>query len=122
MFLAAIITRPDGGGSAFFHIPLISLRNMVTVTSPIPFPMVLSLYSRSFGPDASKRDGEGALDLGVVKGGVPTKWVPLKEKILWKHPSYFYYNNSAVYVVSLGGDADIIGAMTGAIAGACYGR
>jgi ADP-ribosylglycohydrolase len=26
-----------------------------------------------------------------------------------------------IYAVSLGGDADTIGAMTGAIAGACYG-
>ncbi len=31
------------------------------------------------------------------------------------------FESSAIYAVSLGGDADTIGAMTGAIAGACYG-
>ena len=31
------------------------------------------------------------------------------------------FRNAVIYAVSLGGDADTIGAMTGAIAGACYG-
>lgn len=31
------------------------------------------------------------------------------------------FEKAATYAVSLGGDADTIGAMTGAIAGACYG-
>lgn len=31
------------------------------------------------------------------------------------------FESSVIYAVSLGGDADTIGAMTGAIAGACYG-
>lgn len=35
--------------------------------------------------------------------------------------SNYDFESSVVYAVSLGGDADTIGAMTGAIAGACYG-
>jgi poly(ADP-ribose) glycohydrolase ARH3 len=31
------------------------------------------------------------------------------------------FKSAVIYAVSLGGDADTIGAMTGAIAGACYG-
>jgi ADP-ribosylglycohydrolase len=44
--------------------------------------------------------------------------VPTAVYCFLAHPDF---ESALVYAVSLGGDADTIGAMTGAIAGACYG-
>jgi|GEM_PF-3662810 len=45
----AILTSGVGGGSASSHTRRMSLKNMDTVTGPMPLPSPLSLASRSLG-------------------------------------------------------------------------
>jgi poly(ADP-ribose) glycohydrolase ARH3 len=51
-------------------------------------------------------------------GGSALESVPTAIYAFLANPSF---KSAVIYAVSLGGDADTIGAMTGAIAGACYG-
>jgi len=65
---------------------------------------------------------QGAEKEAVVEqlgtGGSALESVPTAIYAFLANPSF---KSAVIYAVSLGGDADTIGAMTGAIAGACYG-
>ncbi len=57
----------------------------------------------------------------VAKLGTGTSCLESVPTAIYAFLSHPDFKSAVIYAVSLGGDADTIGAMTGAIAGACYG-
>ena len=57
----------------------------------------------------------------VAKLGNGTSCLESVPTAIYAFLSHRDFKSAVIYAVSLGGDADTIGAMTGAIAGACYG-
>jgi len=57
----------------------------------------------------------------VVKLGTGTSCLESVPTAIYAFLSHRDFKSAVIYAVSLGGDSDTIGAMTGAIAGACYG-
>jgi len=57
----------------------------------------------------------------VAKLGTGTSCLESVPTAIYAFLSHRDFKSAVIYAVSLGGDADTIGAMTGAIAGACYG-
>jgi len=57
----------------------------------------------------------------VTQLGTGTSCLESVPTAIYSFLSHRDFKSAVIYAVSLGGDADTIGAMTGAIAGACYG-
>jgi len=81
---------------------------------PGPYQDKLKTIVELLGVETSREDvvkklGTGASSLESVSTAI------------YAFLSHRDFKSSVIYAVSLGGDADTIGAMTGAIAGACYG-
>ena len=57
----------------------------------------------------------------VARLGTGTSCLDSVPTAIYAFLSHRDFKSAVIYAVSLGGDADTIGAMTGAIAGACYG-
>ncbi len=81
---------------------------------PGPYQDKLKTAARFLEQGASRRDVVDQLgSSGSSLESVPTA--------IYAFLSHRDFESSVIYAVSLGGDADTVGAMTGAIAGACYG-
>jgi len=65
-------------------------------------------------------DGASREDV-VAKLGTGSSCLESVPTAIYAFLSHRDFKSAVIYAVSLGGDADTIGAMTGAIAGACYG-
>jgi poly(ADP-ribose) glycohydrolase ARH3 len=84
-------------------------------TKPGPYQEKLKAVIRLLSEEKVKRE-DVVRELGNGVAAIDS--VPTAVYCFLAHPDF---ESALVYAVSLGGDADTIGAMTGAIAGACYG-
>lgn len=84
-------------------------------TKPGPYQEKLKAVIRLLSEEQVTRE-DVVRELGTGVAAIDS--VPTAVYCFLAHPDF---ESALVYAVSLGGDADTIGAMTGAVAGACYG-
>jgi poly(ADP-ribose) glycohydrolase ARH3 len=104
----AVLADPENSSVTDF------LGTLRMFTKPGPYQEKLKTVITLLETGASR--DEVVAKLGT--GGSSLESVPTA---IYAFLSHRDFKSAVIYAVSLGGDADTIGAMTGAIAGACYG-